>query len=74
MTVPDLKGMTEAQARSAVEGVGLQLRVSASTQPVADQSQDGLVVSQVPTAGSTASQGDTITVTLGERPKSFGRR
>jgi eukaryotic-like serine/threonine-protein kinase len=66
VTVPDLKGMTEAQARSAVEGVGLQLRVSASTQPVADQSQDGLVVSQVPTAGSTASQGDTITVTLGE--------
>ncbi|MGB8361867.1 MAG: Stk1 family PASTA domain-containing Ser/Thr kinase [Acidimicrobiia bacterium] len=66
VTVPDLKGMTEAQARSAVEGVGLQLRVSASTQPVADQSQDGLVVSQVPTAGSTAEQGDTITVTLGE--------
>ena len=53
VTVPDLKGMTEAQARSAVEGVGLQLR-------------DGLVVSQVPTAGSTAGQGDTITVTLGE--------
>ena len=66
VTVPDLKGMTETQARSAVEGVGLQLRVSASTQPVADQSQDGLVVSQVPTAGSTAEQGDTITVTLGE--------
>jgi beta-lactam-binding protein with PASTA domain/serine/threonine protein kinase len=66
VTVPDLSGMTESQARSAVEALGLELRVSASTQPVADQSQDGLVVSQVPTAGSTADQGDTITVTLGE--------
>jgi beta-lactam-binding protein with PASTA domain len=66
VTVPDLSGMNESEARSAVETLGLELRVSASSQPVADQSQDGLVVSQIPTAGTTAEQGDTITVTLGE--------
>jgi beta-lactam-binding protein with PASTA domain len=58
--------MTENQARSALEAVNLQLRVSNSTQPVADPGQDGLVVDQVPDPGTTVDQGATITVTLGE--------
>jgi beta-lactam-binding protein with PASTA domain len=33
---------------------------------VADPAQDGRVVSQVPDPGTTADQGDTVTVTLGE--------
>jgi len=66
VAVPDLSGMTENQARSALEAVNLQLRVSNSTQPVADPGQDGLVVDQVPDPGTTVDQGATITVTLGE--------
>jgi beta-lactam-binding protein with PASTA domain len=42
------------------------IRVSNSTQPVADQGQDGLVVDQIPGPGTTADRGDTVTVTLGE--------
>jgi eukaryotic-like serine/threonine-protein kinase len=64
--VPDLSNMTEAEARQAVESRNLVFNVSNSTQPVADQSQDGRVVSQVPSAGTTVDQGDTVTVTLGE--------
>jgi serine/threonine-protein kinase len=64
--VPDLSNMTEDEARDAVERLNLVLNVSNSTQPVADESQDGRVVSQVPSPGTTLDQGDTVTVTLGE--------
>ncbi|HUG33067.1 MAG TPA: Stk1 family PASTA domain-containing Ser/Thr kinase [Acidimicrobiia bacterium] len=64
--VPDLSNMTESEARQALEARNLVLNVSNSTQPVADESQDGRVVSQVPSVGTTVDQGDTVTVTLGE--------
>lgn len=64
--VPDLSGMTESQAAAALDAVNLVLRVANSRQPVADQAQDGVVVGQVPAPGTTADQGDTVTVTLGE--------
>lgn len=66
VSVPDLSNMTEDQARTTLESRGLVLRVSATTQPVADESQDGLVVDQVPDPGTTVFPGDTVTVTLGE--------
>lgn len=66
VSVPDLSNMTEDQARTTLESRGLVLRVSATTQPVADESQDGLVVDQVPDPGATVFPGDTVTVTLGE--------
>jgi beta-lactam-binding protein with PASTA domain len=58
--------MTEGQAEDALSAVNLVLRVANSTQPVADESQDGRVVGQVPDPGTTVDQGDTVTVTLGE--------
>lgn len=64
--VPDLRGMTESQARQAVEALGLELNVSASRQPVADPAQDGVVVNQVPNPGLTVSKGSTVTITLGQ--------
>jgi serine/threonine-protein kinase len=64
--VPDLSDMTEGQAEDALSAVNLVLRVANSTQPVADESQDGRVVGQVPDPGTTVDQGDTVTVTLGE--------
>ncbi|HIE21287.1 MAG TPA: serine/threonine protein kinase, partial [Acidimicrobiia bacterium] len=64
--VPNLIGLTEAEARVVVEDLGLVLNVSASTQPVVDETQDGLVVDQIPAPGTTVEMGDIITVTLGE--------
>lgn len=64
--VPDLRNMTENEARAALESRNLVLNVSNSTQPVADQSQNGRVVSQVPDPGTTVDQGASVTVTLGE--------
>ena len=64
--VPNLRDMTEQQARNALAERNLVLNVSNSTQPVADQSQNGLVMSQVPDPGTTVDQGSTVTVTLGE--------
>jgi len=64
--VPDLSNMTEQEATEALEARNLVINVSNSTQPVADQAQDGRVVGQVPAPGTTVDQGDTVTVTLGE--------
>jgi beta-lactam-binding protein with PASTA domain/predicted Ser/Thr protein kinase len=64
--VPNLLGLTREEAAQVLEEVGLVLRVSNATQPVADPIQDGRVVSQIPSAGVTASPGDTVTVTLGK--------
>lgn len=64
--VPDLSGMTEEEATEALNNRNLAIRVANTTQPVADESQDGRVVDQAPTPGATADQGDTVTVTLGE--------
>jgi beta-lactam-binding protein with PASTA domain/predicted Ser/Thr protein kinase len=64
--VPDLSDMTEDEAADALSEVNLVLRVANSTQPVADESQDGRVVGQVPDPGTTVDQGETVTVTLGE--------
>ncbi|HJQ78161.1 MAG TPA: Stk1 family PASTA domain-containing Ser/Thr kinase [Acidimicrobiia bacterium] len=66
VSVPDLTGMTEEQAEDALTEVNLVLRVSNSTQPVADESQHGRVVDQIPEPETTVDQGETITVTLGE--------
>jgi serine/threonine-protein kinase len=64
--VPDLRGMTQNEATQALSERNLVIRVSNTTAPVADPAQDGRVVSQVPDPGTTADQGDTVTVTLGE--------
>jgi serine/threonine-protein kinase len=66
VTVPNLTNMSQQQATNTLEDVGLQIRVANTRQPVADPSQDGLVVDQIPTPGTTVDQGDTVTVTLGE--------
>ncbi len=58
-TVPELRGSTQAQARAAVEGVDLTLRVGSS-------SGEGelRVTEQDPPAGTRVGAGDVVTVTL----------
>ena len=64
--VPDLTNLTENEATQLLIEFGLVIRVSSTTQPVADQGQDGLVVGQIPEPGTTVDLGDAVTVTLGE--------
>ncbi len=63
--VPNLQGLTAGQAEDILDDLGLVLSVSSNTQPVADSSQDGRVVSQNPNVGATVRPGDIVTVVLG---------
>lgn len=64
--VPSLTGMTPSQAQAALDSLGLEMNTSSATQAVADPAQDGLVVSQFPTPGTTLFPGDVVTITLGK--------
>lgn len=61
--VPDVTGMDEATARSTLEGAGF--RVQVSEENVTDPTQDGIVISQDPEAGSGVKSGDRVTITVG---------
>ncbi len=63
--VPNLTGMTEAEARSALEALGLVPIISATRQPVDNEELDGRVVNQIPASGQTVPVGTTVQVTLG---------
>ena len=60
---PALANDTQAAATSALQAVSLV--GSFTTQPTSDGTQNGLVISQAPLAGSTANQGSTVKVIIG---------
>jgi serine/threonine-protein kinase len=62
--VPDLIGLNQDQATDALSERGLEM--SATTQPVADADQNGIVISQDPTAGERLLPGTTVNVVIGE--------
>jgi serine/threonine-protein kinase len=62
--VPDLIGLNQDQAMDALSELGLE--ISATTQPVADAEQNGIVISQDPTAGEVLLPGTTVNVIIGE--------
>jgi serine/threonine-protein kinase len=66
VTVPNLTGLTPSQAQAQLENLGLVMATSSATQPVVDPGQDGRVVSQFPTQGTTLFPGDVVTITLGK--------
>ncbi|MEX1091829.1 MAG: Stk1 family PASTA domain-containing Ser/Thr kinase [Acidimicrobiia bacterium] len=63
---PNLTGLTQQQAEDLLTDLGLVLNVSAATEPVDSEAQDGRIVSQFPEVGTTVFPGDVINVTLGE--------
>ncbi len=67
VAVPDLTGMTEEQARAALETAGLQLAVSATTVETGPE-QDGKVVSQSIAVGVEVDPDTIVQVTLGKAP------
>jgi serine/threonine-protein kinase len=63
ITVPRVEGLNEQNARSAIEGVGLKVHVQ--DQQVTNANQDGIVLTQSPSAQSSAEAGDTVTIYVG---------
>jgi serine/threonine-protein kinase len=63
-TVPNLTGLTQAQAQSALKGAGLALG-TVTTEAVAEKSQDGKVQSQSPGPSTQITQGSTVDIVLG---------
>jgi eukaryotic-like serine/threonine-protein kinase len=55
--MPDVVGMSQAQARARLEGLGLVVNVTQVPGSDGDQ-----IVSSKPTAGKTVEQGDTVTI------------
>jgi serine/threonine-protein kinase len=66
-TVPSVSGDTVAAARSALKAAGFTVAVTFQT--VTSKSQDGVVLSQSPAAGSSAKKGSTVTIVVGRYKK-----
>jgi serine/threonine-protein kinase len=62
-SVPNVKGQTATAATSALKGAGFT--VSQSTQDTKKKSQDGVVISQSPSGGTTAKKGSSVTIVIG---------
>ncbi|MFI2631550.1 Stk1 family PASTA domain-containing Ser/Thr kinase [Streptomyces collinus] len=66
--IPDVTGSDEAGARSELTGAGLKVRIA--TERVNSSEYDkGQVVRQTPKSGSTAAEGDIVTLTLSKGPE-----
>jgi serine/threonine-protein kinase len=64
VNVPNLTGLTQAQAQSSLKGVGLSLG-TVTTEAVSQQSQNGKVQSQSPSPLTQVAQGSTVDIVLG---------
>jgi len=65
VTVPNLNGMTENEARQVLQDLNLKTRVGDSVPLPYGNAQDDKVMLQSPVAGSSALGGATITIRLG---------
>ncbi|MBS3956915.1 MAG: Stk1 family PASTA domain-containing Ser/Thr kinase [Clostridiales bacterium] len=63
VTVPDVIGKTEAEARSALAAVNLRTEVTYQEDP-----RDGVVLTQSPIPGATARPNDQVRITVGKAP------
>jgi serine/threonine-protein kinase len=68
VVVPNLMGVSEEQARSTLEALGLVIRVNATTVEVIAE-RDGLIAEQLPEADAEVEPGATVSVTLGRAPQ-----
>lgn len=68
VTVPDLSGMTESEAQAALTALGLKYK--AGTAQNSDTVDSGKVMSQTPSANSSADEGSTVTYVLSSGKKS----
>lgn len=68
ITVPDLVLMTQTSASSIASNVGVRIRTQRTPVPAGD-TRDGIVLSQVPIAGSLVDKGTTIDLNVGSAPR-----
>jgi beta-lactam-binding protein with PASTA domain len=64
VAVPNVVGMTLAQAYPALSAVGLSSEVSTPTTAAAGTSSTGTILAQAPVSGSQAQQGQVIQLTV----------
>jgi len=64
ITVPSVVGKLRSNAVSTLRNRGFSVTVS--TETTEDESDDGRVISQFPSAGSDAEKGSTVTITVGD--------
>jgi eukaryotic-like serine/threonine-protein kinase len=63
-TVPDVTTLSQNDAQAQLKTSGF--KVSIETQPVTDQSQDGIVQTQDPPGGTQAPSGTVVTIAVGK--------
>ena len=63
VSVPDLRGKTEAQARKELEGTGIGMTVENERQP-SNKYEEGEIMSQDPVAGTKVAEYSTIKVVI----------
>ena len=62
--VPDVTSQDQAGAQDQLKASGFKVRVA--TQPVSDETQDGIVLSQNPSGNTQAPPGTTVTIVVGK--------
>jgi len=62
--VPDVTSQDQTSAQQQLKASGFGVRIV--TQPVTDQSQDGIVLSQDPAGGTQAAPGTVVTIVVGK--------
>jgi eukaryotic-like serine/threonine-protein kinase len=68
--VPDVTNQNQADATQILQQAGLNVAVI--DDPVNDPSQDGIVISQDPPAGADATQGEIVTIHVGQLSSNNG--
>jgi len=61
--IPEVKGMKADAARATLEDLGLVVHVV--EKDVTDSNLDGVVLSTIPTAGTSVEKGSTVTMNVG---------
>ena len=65
--VPDVRTMSEADAKKALKDLGLEPKVTYVTSP-----DDGIVINQFPIPGASAKRGDVVEIEVGKKPDDDG--
>jgi beta-lactam-binding protein with PASTA domain len=71
-TVPDVVGMTEADAQAALQQAGFAVSVVDVT--TTDKRKDGIVLYQSPRGGTQVQQGTAVSIAVGKFEKRHGHR
>jgi len=69
LQMPDLTGLSQADAQAKLQSLGLVLSSNINKQPVTDVTQVNKVVTQAPLPGQPVQKDAKVTITLGQAPQ-----